>query len=108
MREYIVRGRDLVLGSEQIPHPITALAAVSKGKSAKSDLSGIVGIEALKRYVVTLDFPGKLFLKPYSCDRRASGDRKERPALGTKHEAAKAAGNWKTCWKPRRRPALAR
>ena len=66
MREYIVRGSDLVLGAEQIQHPIVALAAVSQGNLAKSELSGIVGIGALKRYVVTFDFPGeRLFLKRY-------------------------------------------
>jgi membrane-associated protease RseP (regulator of RpoE activity) len=66
MREYVVRGSDLVLGAEQIQHPVTAMADVSKGKLAQSDLSGIVGIGALKRYVVTFDFPGKrLFLKRY-------------------------------------------
>ncbi len=65
-REYTVRGSNLVLGAEQIQSPITALAAVSKGQLARSDLSGIVGIGALKRYVVTFDFPGKrLFLKLY-------------------------------------------
>ena len=65
-REYTVRGKDLVLGGERIQHPITALAAASKGNLAKSDFSGIVGIGALKRYLVTLDFPGKrLFLKTY-------------------------------------------
>jgi len=64
--EYVVRGKDLALGAEQIPYPITALAAVSKGNLAKSGLSGIVGIGALKRYVVTFDFPGRrLFLKHY-------------------------------------------
>jgi PDZ domain-containing protein/aspartyl protease len=66
MREYTVRGRDLALGAEQIQNPITALADVSKGKLARSDLSGNIGIGALKRYIVTFDFPGKrLFLKPY-------------------------------------------
>lgn len=65
-REYTVRGRDLVLGGQQIPHPVTALAAVSKGKLATTDLSGNIGIGALKRYVVTFDFPGEhLFLRPY-------------------------------------------
>lgn len=65
-REYNVRGKDLVLGTERIPHPITALAAVSKGQLAKSEFSGIVGVGALKRYVVTFDFSEKrLFLKTY-------------------------------------------
>ena len=59
MREYVVRGSDFVLGAEQIQHPIVALAAVSKGKLARSELSGIVGIGALRRYVVSIDFPGK-------------------------------------------------
>ena len=65
-REYHVRGRNLVLGAQRIPQPITALAAASKGQLARSSISGIIGIGALKRYVVTLDFSGKqLFLKPY-------------------------------------------
>lgn len=66
MREYVVRGSDLVLGAERIQRPIVALAAVSKGTLPKWGFSGIVGNGALKRYVVTLDFPGKrLFLKRY-------------------------------------------
>lgn len=66
IREYSVRGKDLVIGSEQIRHPIVALASVSSGNLATSDFSGIVGVGALKRYVVTFDFPGqRLFLKPY-------------------------------------------
>lgn len=65
-REYTVRGSDLALGAEKISRPVTALAAVTKGKLAGSELSGIVGVGALKRYVVTLDFPGEhLFLKRY-------------------------------------------
>jgi PDZ domain/Aspartyl protease len=66
MREDIVRGRDLILGTEQIEHPIVALASVSKGKLAQSSFSGIIGMGALKRYIVTFDFPGqRLFLNPY-------------------------------------------
>jgi PDZ domain/Aspartyl protease len=66
-REYAVRGSDLVLGSERIQHPIVALAAVSKGNLANSDFSGIIGMGALKRYVVSFDFPGReLYLKPYA------------------------------------------
>ena len=67
MREYTVRGTDLALGAEHIRNPITALAQVSKGKFASSALSGNIGIGALKRYIVTFDFPGKrLFLKRYN------------------------------------------
>ena len=66
IREYTVRGKDLVLGAERIPHPITSLAIVSKGQLARSDISGNIGIGALKRYVVTFDFRGKrLFRKSY-------------------------------------------
>ncbi len=65
-REYVVRGKDLVLGSARITDPITSLANVSRGQLANSDIAGIVGIGALKRYVVTFDFPGKrLFFSPY-------------------------------------------
>lgn len=63
---YTVRGRNFVLGSAHIDHPITSFATGSKGTFARSDISGNVGIGALKRYVATFDFVGKrLFLKPY-------------------------------------------
>lgn len=63
---YTVRGRNLVLGSLRIDHPVTSLACGSNGNFARAELSGNVGIGAMKRYVVTFDFPGKhLFLKPY-------------------------------------------
>lgn len=63
---YTVRGRNLVLGSAHIDHPITSFATGSKGTFARSDISGNVGIGAMKRYVVTFDFMGKhLFLRRY-------------------------------------------
>lgn len=63
---FTVRGRALVLGSVQIDHPITGFSVSSKGQFARSDLDGNIGIGALKRYIVTFDFPGKrFFLKPY-------------------------------------------
>jgi hypothetical protein len=65
-REYTIRGSDLVLGSERIQHPVVSLAAASNGNLANPDFSGIVGLGALKRYVVSLDFRGKnLYLKRY-------------------------------------------
>jgi len=64
--EFMVRGKDLVLGTLRIEHPITALSTATKGNLARTDLSGNIGIGALKRYVVTFDFPGqRLFLKAY-------------------------------------------
>lgn len=66
-QEITVRGKDLVLGAERIAHPITAMAAVPTGNLATTKRSGIIGIGALKRYVVTFDFPRKrLYLKPYA------------------------------------------
>jgi membrane-associated protease RseP (regulator of RpoE activity) len=63
---YVVRGRNLVIGTERIEHPITSLAIGTKGQLARTDISGNVGIGAMKRYVVTFDFAGEsLFLKPY-------------------------------------------
>jgi membrane-associated protease RseP (regulator of RpoE activity) len=62
---FTVRGRTLVLGSVQIDNPITELSVSSKGQFARGDLDGNIGIGALKRYIVTFDFPGeRLFLKP--------------------------------------------
>src|SRR5215831_9612644 len=43
VREYTVRGKNLVLGSLSIVNPITALAVASKGNSARADLAGIIG-----------------------------------------------------------------
>ena len=88
MRESTVRGSDLVLGAEQIQRPIVGLAAVSKGKLAKSGFSGIIGIGALKRYVVTFDFPGqRLFLKSYE-PPPADLDRYDRSGMRIETEPA--------------------
>jgi hypothetical protein len=66
VREYTVRGKNLVLGSLSIVNPITALAVASKGNFARADLAGNIGNGALKRYVVTFDLPGhRLYLQPY-------------------------------------------
>jgi hypothetical protein len=66
VQAFTVRGRKLVLGSVQIDKPITVLSVSSKGQLARGDLDGSIGIGALKRYIVTFDFPRKrLFLEPY-------------------------------------------
>jgi hypothetical protein len=63
---YAVRGKNLELGSVRIDHPISVFTAGSKGQFARHDLSGNIGLGALKRWVVTFNFPGQqLYLKPY-------------------------------------------
>jgi hypothetical protein len=85
---FTVRGRSLVLGSTQIDNPITKLSVSSKGQLARRDLDGTIGIGALKRYIVTFDFPGKrLFLKPYQ-PAPADLDTYDRSGLGIEIEPA--------------------
>ena len=65
-KAFTVRGQNLVLGAVHIDRPITELSVASQGNLASHTMDGRIGMRALKRYIVTFDFPGaRLFLKPF-------------------------------------------
>ena len=64
-RSYVVRGRELSLGSVTTLRPIGSLSEAKRGSFSDSNYDGNVGSGLLKRYVATFDYPGRtLYLKP--------------------------------------------
>lgn len=57
----------MMLGTVRVPGPITGLSTAKKGSFSDSMYDGNVGSGALKRFVVTFDYPERtMFLKPAS------------------------------------------
>ncbi|HVI06091.1 MAG TPA: aspartyl protease family protein [Sphingomicrobium sp.] len=66
-KAYLVRAGSLTLGTVRVPGPIAGLSSARKGAFSDSMYDGNVGSGALKRFVVTLDYPDRtIFLKPNS------------------------------------------
>lgn len=64
-RAYLVRARSMKLGPVEVPGPIVGLSTAKKGAMADVNYDGNVGSGALKRFIVTFDYPRRtMFLKP--------------------------------------------
>jgi hypothetical protein len=64
-RSYVIRGRELTIGSVKIPDIVTALSLQEKGSFAAPSYQGNIGGGILKRFVVTFDYANHtMYLKP--------------------------------------------
>ena len=66
-KAYLVRAGAMMLGTVKVPGPIAGLSTAKKGSFSDGMYDGNVGSGALKRFVVTFDYPERtMFLKPAS------------------------------------------